>query len=64
MSYLLKKVSIDRKTGKSTLISETVMEGDYRNGGDDLLVKFLAEKILKDFQEEQRKECLKQSTQQ
>ena len=54
MSYLIREVDIDFKTGKSTLISEKIVEGDYLHGQKDLLVKFLAESCLKAIQEEQR----------
>jgi hypothetical protein len=51
MSYLIKEVDIDIKTGKSALVSETIVEGTLYKG-DDPLVRFLAERCLEGIRKE------------
>lgn len=52
MSYLIRTISYDLKTKESRIINEVECEGEYH--GDDMLVRMLAEKLLKDFQKENK----------
>jgi len=56
MSYLIRTISYNLKTGEKKVIKEEVKEGYCR--ADETLIRILAEGCVKEFREKQRQEGL------